>query len=128
MRFGLMGFRLLLCVGWVVLFVISVRAIRQMGAGAAGTIFIGDFAYPWRAQFNTDFTIHLLLAASWMVYRTKSLAIGLICAFLAINLGAVFTLAYLLIVSIRAKGDFAKVLLGDRYPADSPLVYQSGGL
>ena len=30
---------------------------------------------------------------------------------------AVFTLAHILLSSIRSKSDFRKVLLGDRYPA-----------
>jgi hypothetical protein len=116
MRVGLNGFRLLLCIGWVILLVVSIHAVRSMGLGAAGSAFVGDFAQPWGAQFNTDFAIHLLLAAAWMIYRSRSWAVGLVCAILAINLGGVFTLAYLLVATFRARGDFTKVLLGDRTP------------
>jgi hypothetical protein len=114
MRVGAIVFRLLLALGWAVLFYVSVQAIRLMGVGAAGTVFVADFAHPWRAQFNTDFSLHLLLVAAWMVYRSRPWFVGLICGVLAINLGGVFTLAYLLAVSIRAKGDMRKVLLGWR--------------
>lgn len=105
-------FRLLLCAGWAVLLLVSIRAVTAMGLGAESGVFIGDFAHPWRAQFNTDFSLHLLLAAAWMVYRARSWALGLVWAVLAINLGALFTLAYLLVVSIQARGDMRAVLLG----------------
>jgi hypothetical protein len=117
MRLGLTVFRAFLVAGWLALLVISVQAFQKLGGGAAGQFYFGDFAHPWRAQFNLDLGLHLLLAASWMIYRTRNVAIGIACAVLAINFGAVFTLAYILISSIRAKGDLRKVLLGDRYPA-----------
>jgi hypothetical protein len=117
MRIGLTAFRVLLGIGWLVLLVVSVHAVKAMGAGAAGTVFMGDFAHPWRAQFNTDFSLHLLLVAAWMTWRTRPWVVGLICGILAINLGGLFTLAYLLVASFRAKGDIGKILLGDRAPA-----------
>jgi hypothetical protein len=49
-----------------------------------------------------------------MIYRSRSWVVGLICAILAINLGGVFTLVYLLVVSVQAQGDMRKVLLGVR--------------
>jgi hypothetical protein len=112
MRLGLTIFRLALCLGWIILFVISWEAVSRMGFGAAGGVFIGDFAHPWRAQFNADFALHLLLVAAWMIYRSKSWVVGVICAVLAINLGGVFTFAYLLVVSIQTRGDMRKLLLG----------------
>jgi hypothetical protein len=112
MRIGTTTFRLGLCIGWVVLFFFSVRAVSTMGLGAAGAVFVGDFAHPWRAQFNTDFSLYLLMAAAWMVYRARSPWVGLIWAVLAINLGGLFTLAYLLVASVQAKGDTRLVLLG----------------
>lgn len=112
MRLGMNVFRLLLSVGWAALLLVSVRAVTTMGVGGAGGVFIGDFAHPWRAQFNTDFSLYLLLAAAWMVYRARSWVLGLVWAVLAINLGGLFTLAYLLVASIQAKGDMRKVLLG----------------
>jgi hypothetical protein len=112
MRIGLTIFRLGLCAAWAVLFWVSFQAVGRMGFGAAGGVFIGDFAHPWRAQFNTDFALHLVLIAAWMIYRSRSWIVGLICGLLAINLGGVFTLAYLLVVSILAKGDMRRLLLG----------------
>jgi hypothetical protein len=119
MRLGLVLFRLALVIAWLVIFWISFQAVSRMGFGPAGDVFIGDFAHPWRAQFNGDFAIHLLLVAAWMIYRSKSWIVGLVCAVLAINLGGVFTLAYLLVVSFQTDGDLRKLLLGQhaREPA-----------
>ncbi len=93
MPIGTTIFRLALCLGWAMLLLVSVHAAKTMGMGAAGAVFVGDFVHPRRAQFNTDFSLYLLLAAAWMVYRGRSWAVGLVWAMLAINLGALFTLA-----------------------------------
>ena len=115
MQIGVNIARGLMALGCLILVVVSARAIGATGAGGAGPAFFAAFGQPWPAQFATDLTLHLLLAAAWMIYRTKSLAIGVVSAILAINFGAVFTLAYTVVVSVRAGGDFRKVLLGDRF-------------
>lgn len=114
MRTGLTSFRVLLCIGWAALLIVTVQAVNALGADGAGQTFFGDLSHPWRAQFNTDFGLHLLLVAAWMVWRSKSLPVGLLCGLLAIFMGGLFTLAYLLVASIRAQGDMRKVLLGHR--------------
>jgi hypothetical protein len=116
MGVGLASFRLLLCLGWAVLLVVSVHAVEAMGFGAAGSVFMSDFAHPWRAQFNTDFSLHLLLVAAWMIYRSRLWVVGVVCAVLAVNLGAIFTLPYILVATFHARGDLTKVLLGHRAP------------
>ena len=103
-----------LCAAWVILLWVSVHAVAAMGINAAGTVFIADFSHPWRAQFGTDFAIHLLLVASWLVWRSRSWLVGIICAALAINLGSLFTLAFILVSMLRNGGDLRKVLLGYR--------------
>jgi hypothetical protein len=112
MRIGLLLFRLALVLAWLVLFWVSYQAVSRLGFGAAGGVFIGDFAHPWRAQFNADFALHLLLVATWLVFRARTWWLGLIWAVLAINLGGVFTLAYLLVVSFQTEGDMRQLLLG----------------
>jgi hypothetical protein len=119
-RIGLNIFRLALVVAWVVLFWVSFQAVSRMGFGAAGDVFIGDFAQPWRAQFNADFAVHLLLVGAWLVFRARTWWLGLIWALLAINLGGVFTLAYLLVVSIQTEGDMRQLLLGRHAAVQSP--------
>jgi len=104
----------LLAVGWLVLAFVRVQAIRKLGLAAGGTTFISDMTQPWRAQFNSDFGLHLLLVAAWMIFRTRPWWLGVLCALLAINMGGMFTLAYLLMIAIRAQGDMRTVLLGWR--------------
>jgi uncharacterized protein DUF1475 len=113
-RSRLLFFRLLLCAGWIVLLWITLDAIWRMGASAAALVFLGDFAHPWRAQFNTDFSLTLLLVAAWMIYRSRSWITGIICALLAIILGSLFTIPYLLAVSFQTGGDIRTLLLGSR--------------
>ena len=114
MKFGTTLFRTALVIGWAALFYVSVRAVQVGGVGNAGAEFLRGFSQPWPAQFNTDFTLFLLLTAAWIFWRSKTWWVGLIFAVLSINLGGIFTLAYLLVASIQAEGDMRKVLLGAR--------------
>lgn len=104
-------FRTALGIVWLVLMVISVRAVQQLGLDGMN-IFISDFSQPWRAQFYTDFSIHLVLIVLWIIYREPNRWVGIVCAALAGMLGSVFTLAYLFIATFRSDGDFRKLLLG----------------
>jgi hypothetical protein len=103
-------FRGFLIVGWLLLFYVTAHAFVALGADG-GMVFISDFAHPWRAQFNTDFSLHIVLVALWMFWREPSKAVGLLCA-LGAMAGGVFTLLYLLIATFRAGGDPRKLLLG----------------
>jgi hypothetical protein len=102
--------KVLLIVLWIVLTGITIYAIQILGS-AGGMVFITDFQHPWRAQFNTDFSIHILLFIVWVFWREKSKAIGLVSALLCL-MGGLFTLLYLLFAVHQAKGDPKKLLLG----------------
>jgi hypothetical protein len=105
-------FRALLVVGWVLTLYVTIGAISSMGASAMGPTFFGDLAHPWRAQFNTDFGFHLLVVAAWLIFRARTLWLGLIWAVLAVNLGGLFTFAYLFAETFLTQGDMRKLLLG----------------
>ena len=100
----------LLIVLWCLLVGLTVRAVDMLGS-AAGALFISDFQHPWRAQFNTDFSIHLLLFIVWVVWREKSKAAGIAFGLLCLMAG-LFTPLYLLLAVFRANGDPKKLLLG----------------
>lgn len=117
MRTGAALFTAALAITWAVLLYVSVHAVAAMGMNAAGAVFFGDFAHPWRAQFNADFAIHLLMVAAWMIWRAPSRIAGMLCALLAVNLGGMFTIAFLIVQLWRTKGDVRRVLLG-RHAAD----------
>ena len=76
-------------------------------------IFFGDIAeMAWPGQFNLDFLGFLLMSGLWVAWRHAFSAGGLILGIAAFNLGAPFLAAYLLIESVRHKGDSAAILLG----------------
>lgn len=104
------GFRVFVIAIWVVLLAVSWRAVAELGL-AGGNVFLTDFSHPWRAQFNADLSLHLLLIAVWVVWREPSKLAGIACAVLC-ALGGVFTFAYLFVSILRSGGDARVVLLG----------------
>ncbi|MDO7843782.1 hypothetical protein [Sphingomonas immobilis] len=104
MKIGFVAFSIAAAVAWIVLFYFSAQAVAAMGLNAAGPTFFAQFGHPWRAQFGADFTIHLLFAAAWMIWRSPSWILGIVFAVLAINFGALFTLPYILIAAWRGGG------------------------
>jgi hypothetical protein len=104
------GLRLFVLAVWVVLLVVTWRAAAELGL-AGGNVFVSDFSHPWRAQFNTDLSLHLLLFAVWVFWREHSKLLGLVCALLC-ALGGIFTFPYFLFAVYRARGDARVLLLG----------------
>lgn len=104
------GFRLFVFAIWVVLLAVTWRAVAEMGMGG-GNVFFADFSQPWRAQFNTDLSLHLLLFAVWVFWRERSKLIGLACAVLC-AFGGIFTFPYLFASLLRSRGDVRVLLLG----------------
>ena len=106
------GFRILLGAIWLAVAVVTLWAVAALGLWAAVETFFGDLSHPWRAQFYVDLEAHLILFALWMVWRERSRGVGLACAAATMLLGALFTLPYLLVASLRAQGDVAAMLPG----------------
>jgi len=113
------AFQVFLVAIWVALLVVTWRAIADLGLGG-GNVFVSDLSHPWRAQFNVDFLLHLLLFAFWVFWREASKLVGLVCAVLCV-LGGMFTFPYLLLLAIRSRGDFRAFLLGT-HAAQSAVV------
>ena len=95
---------------WIVLVLVTWRAMAELGLGG-GNVFVSDLSHPWRAQFNIDFSLHLILLAVWVFWREQSKVLGLVCALLC-ALGGLFTFPYLLVAVYRARGDARMLLLG----------------
>ena len=100
----------LLIVLWCLLAGLTVYAVSTLGS-AGGAVFFSDFQHPWRAQFNTDFTLHLLLFIVWVAWREDSRRMGVFWGLLCLMAGLVTPL-YLLLAVYRAHGDPRKLLLG----------------
>jgi hypothetical protein len=103
--------RIALVVAWVLLAYVTWHAISVLGSDAASVLF-SDFAHPWRAQYYTDFILHVLLVAGWVFWREPSKAVGTACALACVGGGALISLLYVFIATFRAGGDSRKLLLG----------------
>lgn len=102
--------RTYLILGWLLLASITTWAISSLGLDG-GKVFFDDFAHAWRAQFYTDFLLHVFPVAIWVYWREESKLAGLLCA-LGTLMGALFTLLYLLVATFRADGDAKRLMLG----------------
>lgn len=107
-------FRAAVLIAWLVVMWVSIHAVATLGFNQAGATFFGDFSNPWRAQFNADFSAHLLLMAAWIVYRQNYLLLGLLFGLAAVMFGGAFSLAYIFVATFTAKGSFKGLLLGYR--------------
>jgi hypothetical protein len=108
---SMLAFRLLLVAMWLAVAAITAWALLRMGLAGGVETFLGDLSHPWRAQFYADLEAHLVLVAGWIVYRERSKSVGLMCAIATMLLGALFTLPYILIATVRA-ADGREVLMG----------------
>ncbi|NGY07059.1 DUF1475 family protein [Solimonas terrae] len=106
-------FRICITLAWLSVITVSVHAVETMGLAPGGIVFFQDFAHPWRAQYNADFSMHLLLMAAWIAYRENRL-LGIPLGLFAIMFGGAYSLAYIFIATFKAEGRFDRLLLGRR--------------
>ncbi|MFK7885497.1 MAG: hypothetical protein AB8G16_01420 [Gammaproteobacteria bacterium] len=86
---------------------------------AHGLNFIPDYignivAMNWPGQFQMDFSGYLLISALWVGWRHKFSGAGLALALGALCGGMLFFAAYLLVISLKEKGDVAALVLGNQ--------------
>lgn len=107
-------FRIVLVIAWALLAFITWRAISELGSDGAN-IMLSDFSQPWRAQYYTDFILHVLLVAGWVLWREPSKAAGTAFAIACVSGGALITFIYIFIATYRSGGDARKLLLGKHF-------------
>ena len=105
------AFRLLLVLLWLAVAAITANALLQQGLAAAPATFLTDLGHPWRAQFYADLEVHLLLFSAWLLWRERLRPIAFLYAAATMLLGALFTLPYLLLASLRSGDDPSALLL-----------------
>ena len=99
----------------IVIYTVAVSAEHGMGLFP---IFFGDIAeVGWPGQFNLDFLGMLIFSGFWMAWRNDFTPVGLLLGLCGLFLGAPFLSLYLLVLSVRTRGDVARMLLGDRRAA-----------
>jgi hypothetical protein len=104
------AFKAALLIGWLAMVTITAHAVAALGPGGLG-LFVSDLSHPWRAQFNIDFSVHLLLVSTWIIYREGRSVRGLLLA-APMLLGSLYLLPYLLHATYRASGQVDVLLLG----------------
>lgn len=78
------------------------------------SVFFGDMAaMQWPGQFDLDFMCLLLLSGLWVAFRHRFSAVGILLGLCAFFLGSPFLSLYLLVISLRVKGDITSLLLGE---------------
>lgn len=107
---GMVVFRSALITTWVIIVALSVHALAADGITGLST-FVADFADPWRAQINGDFSVHLCLAMAWIAYREPTVTRSILFA-VPIVLGSVYLLPYIVAASFRCEGRFDTLLTG----------------
>lgn len=108
----MVGFRVALLGAWLVMIAITWHAIATGGPGGV-SLFVTDLTNPWRAEFNVDFSVHLLLIMACIAYREGDVRRGLLLA-TPVVLGSLYLLPYLAHASVRAGGRVDAPLLGRR--------------
>lgn len=103
-------------VAWLTVFTLAAIAVHKLGLGGVA-VFFTDYSHPWRAQFNTDFTVHVLLIAAWVIYREKASVAGVLWGLGVALCGGLVTFIYLSVASLAADGDMRRLLLGRNYDA-----------
>ena len=106
--------RSFLLILWALVAAVTFWALLERGLIEAPRTFLSDLRHPWRAQFYSDLEAHLLLVGAWMIYRERLPLAGIACAAATLLLGALFSLPYVLLASVRAGGDMRRLLLGAR--------------
>jgi hypothetical protein len=105
-------FRIMLVVLCAALMVYTAIVIANHGTGLFG-VFFGDIAVmAWPGQFNLDFSMLLLLMATWVAWRHQFSPGGFVLALIAGLCGALFLTLYLLVISFQTQGDVKAMLLG----------------
>jgi hypothetical protein len=110
----MLAFRTMLAGLWIGLAAYTVVVVSKAGFNLL-PVFFGDMAkVDWPGQFNLDFLCFLALSALWTGWRGGFSATSLLLAVVAFFGGAGFLLPYLLVLTLRERGDMAAVLLGRR--------------
>lgn len=78
-------------------------------------VFFDDMAgLAWPGQFNLDFMCMLALSGLWVAWRHRFSGAGIALGIVAFFGGALFLSAYLLVESVRTRGNVEALLLGQR--------------
>lgn len=105
-------FRVILTLVWIAVVAITLQASLTHGVGSAIDVFSADLqAGDWRSQFTSDLLAQLLLIGVWIAWRKKFSLLGIVLG-LSCVMGGLFTVIYVLALSVYHRGNVQAVLLG----------------
>ena len=102
----------LLIVSTLVIYALTVFATIAQGWNWPAIAINDLLALNWRTQFDFDFIIHLLLLATWVVWREGTNARAYLFGFLSIVMGGMFSFPYIIYATYKASGKPRSLLLG----------------
>lgn len=94
------------------IYLLTVIAISAQGWNWPAVAVNDLMALNWRTQFDFDFIIHLLILATWIVWREGATARAYLFGFLSIVMGGMFSFPYLIYVMYQDKGNPRALFLG----------------
>lgn len=114
--------RIFLAFFTLIIFAVTISVAAKHGFFWPITFFSDLTALNWRSQFNADLLIHLFLVGWWIGWREGFGLKAYLFWFLSPFLGGMFTFPYVLVVSYRAQGNMAEILLGVNLKNDKRAV------
>ena len=104
--------RIMLVTSTVAIYALTVIAIMSQGWNWPAVAINDLLALDWRTQFDFDFIIHLLLLASWVVWREGANANAYVFGLLSIIMGGMFSFPYIILATYKARAKPRALLLG----------------
>jgi len=109
---AMLPLRLILSLMLVAVLAYTGVVVSSHGLDLFSVFFVDMARMGWAGQFNLDFMCMLLLSGLWVGWRHEFSGGGIALGLLAVFGGALFLSAYLLVESVRARGDSRTLLLG----------------
>jgi hypothetical protein len=104
--------RVFLVLSSVTIYAITIIASLGQGLNWPAVAIADLLEFGWRSQFDIDFIIHLLLLASWVIWREGANTKAYIFGILSIIMGGMFSFPYILYATYKAGGEPKALVLG----------------
>lgn len=102
----------ILAVFTVLIFTLTILPTMDVGFIWPKYFFSDLMQLNWRAQFNADFLMHLLLLGTWAWWREGGGVRGWIIGFLCVVWGGMFTFPYFIYLIVRNQASMTNIFLG----------------
>jgi len=104
--------RLFLLLSTVAIYLLTIIAVKNYGFNWPAVALNDILSLNWRAQFDIDFIVYLVIFAIWVVWREGGATKAYLLGALSIFLGGMFGFPYIIYASYIARGNPKALLLG----------------